>query len=259
MNGWFPKFKFDGTIASGNAGIWITTTSSHSYQYDANGLAPIWANITLIYNRNNGTSQVGDSVINSAYNDYRGSVSGNWAGFLATGLGRLDRYNGTQLVGSINNATLPRFGGPQFGYLSPWQANERALIIEGTVAAIGPITDWQWERFGAFHVYVVATGTYTKEIRDPSGQNISIRTDENPIVVFMYDSYPWLVTGCSESLTFIRPFNSPFGYYIAGDLFFPDAIMVGERLQVAGSLADGTPRFDNYVDFSKPRTDLRLL
>src|SRR5262245_13773182 len=206
MNGWFPSIRGDGTVASGNAGIYITPPSGSPYAYSALGLMPIYAALTIIYNRNDGTSSVGDRVTPSAYNTYHGSESGNWAGFNASGAGRVDRYNGLDKVATIVNAVAPRFGGPFFGYLSPYQVgpdNLRALIIEGTVAAIGVILTWVWERYGAFHLYQVATGVYTRQIKDHTGAVVSIHDQEEPLIAFRGPgNEAWLVSNTPSDGTF---------------------------------------------------------
>jgi len=264
INGWYPRLRADGVVASGNAGIWISPPAGEPYQVSPVGTSPIWAAITLVYNRNDHTTQVGNTVLPRAYNEYVGSDSGNWAGFVAVGTGRVDRYNGPNLIASLAGVCAPRFLGPQFGYLQPFQPgadNRRALIIEGQTRAEDVILDWQADRGGRFYVYTVATGTYTRRIMDHKGNDCTIRTqaDETPLVAFLgLDDLPWILSGTTNSGTFVRMIYSAFGYVIPGELFYPDARIVGDRLKVVGSTSNGTPRVE-WIDFSAPKVDLRLV
>lgn len=259
MNGWFPKFSVLATIASGNAGVFVRYVDGVEQQVSPVGIGPIWAGPMLVYNLNDEHhTQVGGERLAIAYNDYRGSVFSQWAGVVGN---RIDRYDGTTVIAQYAGCN-PRFGGPLFGYMTNCADVDKTLIIEGNLAAAGKLTTWAWERFGAFHVYQVSTGTYTYEIHEPGHGVISIRIDETPIVVFMGpDGLPWMLSGTNSpgGLTFVRHASlDPMGYAIRGPLFNPDALMVGDRLAVAGSLSNGVPRYE-WIDFSKPRTDLRTL
>lgn len=260
MNGWFPKFSALATIASGNAGIYVRYADGAERKMSDFGIGPVWAGPTLVYNWNDEVhTQVGGERLNIAYNDYRGSDIGEWAGVRD---GYIHRYRGTTLIQRIEgvHACNPRFGGPLFGYMTGCDNTEKQLLIEGAIAAIGALTTWAWERNGAFHVYQVSTGTYTYEIHEPAHGVISIRPDETPIVVFIGpDGLPWMLSGTNAQagLTFVRHASlDPMGYAIHGELFNPDAIMVAGKLRVAASLSNGAPRYET-IDFTKPRIDLR--
>lgn len=264
MNGWFPKLRNDGVIASGNAGIWLTSLAGEPSQVSPVGIGPIWCGQQLVYNRNDGTTQVGvDKVLPIAYNDYIGCDCGQWAGFKAVGLGQVDRYNGSSLTASLPMCCAPRFYGLSFGYLTPYQpppTNIRTLLVDGVPRASGVIIDWVADRCGGSYLYVVAVGTYGKDIYDNKGNNVTIRSqkDEAPIVNFTNpaDGLPWMLSGTTDSGTFVRMIYSAGGYVIPGELFFPDARIIGSRLHVVGSLANGQPR-DVWIDFSAPMVDLR--
>lgn len=263
MNGWFPRIRFDGTIASGNAGIWISPFDGSSpFQASSVGLMPVWAGIALVFNRNDGTSCVGGVDIPAAYNAYQGSDVALWAGAISAGAGRVDVYENATLTRSIPAACCPRFGGAQLAYLTPFQpttGNIRSLVIDDVVAHSDAILDVQLEVTGAFYVYLTATGTYTRQIKDASGVPVDILPEEFPIVAFLGPGdVPWMVTGTPTSGTFVRPVYSPFGYRITGDLYFPDARMQGAQLRVVGSGSDGAPR-SVLIDFNAPRLDLRLV
>lgn len=259
MNGWFPKISISEAIASGNNGIWITDILG-SRQVSSVGIGPIWAGNVLIYNRNDNTTQIGNSIIPIAYNDYVGSDDTRWAGFVA-GEGRVDYYTKLNSIGSIKTACNPRLSKDQFGYLTPYQANYRNLILNDKIFASGAIMDFQLGDDPSQCVWMIATGTYTRSLLTQSGK-IDIRDDEAPIKVFTApDNKPWIVTQTriEGGVTFIRPFDSPFGYFISGILMFPSVRMINGRLRVCGSDDRGNALFNNYIDFSKPRVDLRLV
>ena len=270
MNGWFPKLRADGVIASGNAGIWRTPLVGTAAQLSPVGTGPVWASSALVYNRNDNTTQVGNggadggwgAVLPIAFNDYVGSDIGQWAGFLSVGTGEIHRYKGPTLMDAISGACAPRFYGGAFGYLQPFQpgpGNQRQLIVDGILRASGVIIDWTADRGGRFFVYTRATGTYTKAIIDSKGNDCTIRrqADESPLVAFFGPGdLPWIVSVTPESGTFVRMIYSAGGYVIQGDLYYPDARMMGDRLHVVGSLGNGTPR-EIWIDFTAPTVDLR--
>lgn len=262
MNSWFPKLRADGVMASGNAGIWLTPLSGSARQIDAVGTNATWAGQMLVFNRNDGTSHVGVDSVPAAYNEYAGSDDGQWAGFISVGAGSIDRYLGRQRVGIATlSACAPRFYGGTYGYLTPFQSSLRALIVGGVTVANGIILDWTADRGGCAYTYTVGVGTYGKRIFDNAGNDITIRPqlDEAPQVIFLgLDGYPWLVSQTTNSGTFVRMFYSAFGYRIEGDLFYPDARLIGDRLHVVGSTGNGQPR-DIWIDFSAPKQDLRIV
>lgn len=273
VNGWFPKLRADGVIASGNAGIWVTPLTGPPVQVSPVGIAPFWAGQTLCYNLNNNTTQIGtfDKPLQRAYNDYASSDDGQWAGFVA-GTGRVDRYRlvngfyikGASLVGSVIGASAPRFYGSSFGYLFPYQPgadNQRTLFIDGVAKAHGVLLDWVADRTGQCYLYVTATGTYTKRIFDQEFNDITIRSqqDETPIAAFIApDGLPWILSGTTNAGTFVRYLYSAAGYVIQGELFYPDCRVLGDRLRVVGSSSAGEPRTE-WIDFTSPMQDLRLV
>jgi hypothetical protein len=267
ISGWFPKLRADGTIFSGNAGIWRTLPDGRISQVSPVGIGPILAAQTLIYNRNDGTTQIGlgdaSSVLPTAYNKYRGSDDGQWAGATDSGLGHVDAYQGSTLLQRVPNATAPRFYGPHLGYLTPFQSVTRALVIGGITKAKGALTeDWYPDPGGAGYVYTVATGTYTRAIFTDKNENVTVRPqgDETPLACFLGpDGYPWILSNSPNAGTFVRMVYSAMGWVIAGELFNPDMRMIGDRLHVVGSLNNGQPR-DVWIDFDPAkRVDLRLL
>jgi len=265
VNAWFPKLRTDGTIASGNAGIWISPVNGLPRQVSTVGTSPIWSADTIIYNRNDGTTQVGDAVLPAAFNGMVGCDCGQWAGFLATGSGEIRRYQGLSQIATATATCAPKFFGFSFGWLAPYQTGpdyQRTLTISGRVRASGEILDWFPDRSGAFYVYVAATGTYSRAIWDDKGNNVTIRSqaDETPILCFAGpDGLPWILSNAPTAGTFVRMIYSAFGYVIPGDLYYPDARLIGDRLRVVGSWSDGSPRFDVWVDFTAPKVDLRTL
>jgi hypothetical protein len=266
VNAWFPRLRADGVIASGNNGIWLTQLNNAQIEKSPVGAGPIWAAQRSVYNRNNGTTQVGAEVVPYAYNDYVGSDHGEWAGFAAVGLGVVDRYNGHIKTDAISGICAPRFCGASFGYLEPFQTgptNVRTLWLSGATRAAGVIIDWVADRGGNHFLYTVGVGTYGKRIMTHKGEDVTIRSqqDEQPLVTFVGpDDLPWIVSGTTNSGTFVRMVYSAFGYRIPGDLFYPDARMIGDRLRVVGSFNNGAPNFDNWVDFDPAkRIDLRTV
>jgi hypothetical protein len=273
-NAWFSKLRADGVIASGNSGIYLTHLDNTDSQESPVGIGPIWAGRTLVYNRNDNTTQIGKlNTITRAYNDYVGSDCGEWAGFDSRGVGKVDRWGldvsnepMAFLLDSIFGVCAPRFLGGLFGYLSPYQSdpdgNIRSLIIDRTVCATGIITDWVADKTGGFFLYVVANGTYTRRIYTQKHQDVTIRVqqDEVPLVAFIGpDGYPWMMSGTTNSGTFVRMIYAAFGYRIEDDLFNPDCRMIDKQLRVVGSDSRGLPRYNIWIDFNSPLIDLRLV
>lgn len=270
-NGWFPKLRADGVIASGNAGIWRTPLVGSPVPVSPVGTSPVWAGQSLVYNRNNNTTQVGAAVLPAAYNRYVGCDCGGWAGAVEAGAGSVQRYMGTTPIGApILAACWPGFYGCDFGYLQPYQTGtdfQRNLIIAGTRVATSAIMGWFPDRGGAAFTYVFWPGgdSHARRImgydRALGFNDVTIRTqqDETPIVTFLgLDGEPWILSNSPAAGTFVRMIYSAFGYVIPGDLYYPDCRIIGDWLHVVGSLSDGTPR-DVLIDFTAPKVDLRLL
>ena len=106
-NGWTPRLRADGLIASGNAGIWLTGGDVGSFEVSPVGIGPIWAGTTLVYYRQDGNTDVGGVPIAIAYNGLVGSDDGRWAGFFAPDGGRVDVYLGTVLQSRLPLACAP--------------------------------------------------------------------------------------------------------------------------------------------------------
>lgn len=272
-NGWFSKLRADGVIASGNSGIWITPLSGEPFRVSEVGTSPVWCGQQLVFNRNDGTTQYAASVVPRAYNEYVGSDAGQWAGFDASGAGRVDLYHGKTgtkgaeavLVEPIPSAFAPRFYGASFGYLAPYQTGAdylRALVIDGVSRQTAVIIGWVADRAGGFYVYTVGVGTYGKRLFDNDGHNVTIRAqeDETPLIAFTgIDGLPWMLSNVPSAGTFVRMIYSAWGYLITGDLYYPDARIIGDRLRVVGSDAAGQPR-NLWVDFDPAkRVDLRTV
>lgn len=261
MNGWFPHINYNKEIISGNADIWITPTVGDPYTI-GQGFRSIWQGLTPVYGKNDGTTQVGKELLNTFYGQYEGSDGGNWAGFNGGG-GQIDIYQGTHLIDSIVKGCIPRFGKTYFGFLYPYQPDAsgyRQLYIDDIAYADGILTEFQ---IGDNDVVVwqVATGTYTRQLWSKLwgvDTRIDIRDDETPRKVFAVGNETWMMNETHIG-TFIRPIDSPYGYIIHGDLYYPDARMIGDKLRVVGSYANGTPRFDIWIDFNTARVDLRTV
>ena len=254
-DGWFPKINSGGAIASGSAAIWLTDAQG-SHLVSEVGTSPVWAGGALVFNRKNGTTDVGGQVVHADYNELIGSDDDRWAGFYAPGDGRVDVYRGMTKESSNNTMCAPRFGGPHFAYLAPFQAEWRNLVVDNVVIAHERIMDVQLSRGGEFYVYMQATGTYTRQIVDHKGRLVSLRDDETPLVAFVGPGgEPWMLSG-TQIGTFVRPLNSSMGYFIEGDLYNPDARVFGDHLRVVASYANGMPRFDIRIFFAAPRIDL---
>lgn len=261
MDGWFPKLDEAGRVASGSDGIWVTDAVGPRLM-SATGTGPAWAGAQLVFNASDGTTNVDGVPVPAAYNELVGADDGRWAGFHSVGAGRLDIYRGAVRIASEPGICCPRFGGGRFAYLVPFQTAQdevRSVVLDNAVVATGRIMDVRLSRGGEFYVYLTATGTYTRQIYDQSGRAVGIRDDEVPLVAFVGPGgEPWMLTG-TDAGAFVRPVSSPLGYLITGELFYPDARMFGGRLRIVASLHDGTPRFNEWVDFSAPRTDLRVV
>lgn len=256
MNAWFPQLRADGLIASGNDGIWITDAVG-SKQLSLGGTNPVWAAGAIVFNLKDGTTYVGGDVVPVGYNEYRGADDGRWAGFIGVGDGRTDVYSGSTRIASEPNICVPRFGGSRFAYLTPYQSRMRNLVVDNVIVTSGLIMEVQMSRGGEFYVYQVATGTYTRQIFNDTNQSVSIRDDETPLIAFIGPNREqWMVSNTQDG-AFVRPLNSPIGYLIEGDLYYPDARMLDGKLCVVASFSNGTPRFDEWIDFNSPRRDLR--
>jgi len=261
MNGWFPKINKGGDIISGDSGIWVTINPNKYIQIDTTGTRPIWVSSLFVYNRNNGQTQFGPNILNVAYNDYIGSDDTRWAGFTA-GLGSVDIYDGRIIVRTIPKACIPRFATNSFGYLIPYQPkpdNIRQLMVNDSTFTSGIITNWD---FLSPEIVVVqeATGTYTRVFR-ASVAVVNVTTDENLIKLFHYKNEVWIVSNTSfpDGMTFVRPLDSYYGYFIKGILMNPDARVIDNSLRLVASDNLGMPKFDNWINFSQPRFDLRLV
>ncbi len=267
MNGWYPRISPDAVIASGNDSVWVSDATG-AHLYAAAGLAPVWLGRALLFNRNdNATINVGGQILPAVYNDYRGSDTDRWAGFNDRDFNRqgsVTFYTGLIADVPIAAACTPRIGGARTGYLTPFQTapdNIRRLVLTdgtapGAIVAEGVIVDWVIDRAGAFYVYQVGTGTYTRQIKDEHGAVVSINDSEAPIVAFTFQGERWLVTA-SKGGVFVRPLSSPFGYRLIGDLFYPDARLFGANLLVTSSSSSGVLRRD-WVNLYDPRVDLRI-
>jgi hypothetical protein len=258
IDGWFPRLRNDGVLASGSKGIWITPLDGPPALISTVGLRPVWAAQALVYSRDNGTSQVGVETVPTAYNEYTGSDFGQWAGFYQVGLGRVDLWNNRTLVRQIPGACAPRFVGAALGYLTPYAANTRSLVIDGIARTTAVIVEWCADRGGAAYAYTIANGVSTRRIFDSKGNDCTIRAqqDETAIVMFIgLDGHPWIVSW-TPAMTFVRMIYSAFGYVFPGDFLNADARMIGARAHVVGSLTNGEPR-SAWIDFSVPMVDLR--
>src|SRR6185436_859881 len=127
-----------GEIASGNAGIW-TTFNGASAQVSPIGTMPIWAGATLVFNRNDGTSDVGGQVVPGAYNLYVGGDDGRWVGGAENGDGWIDVFHGGALVKQIGRACKPSLGGSRLAYIKPYQSNFRTLIVDDIAVTTGAL------------------------------------------------------------------------------------------------------------------------
>jgi hypothetical protein len=254
MDAWFPRINARGAIASGARSLWVD-----GVLFAAQGGNPAWAGLALVYNDLDGGTVIGTTRLPVGYNVLVGSDDGRWAGFSAPGAGRVDLYSPAGGAGNLPGACVPRFGDGKFGYLFPYQTrpdNMRTLMVDGVAVVAGVLLDFV---IGAGTIlWQTATSTYGRALATPAGP-CNIRDDEAPIALFTApDRTPWVVTQ-TQIGTMVRPVASPFGYFLAGDLYNPDARMIEDRLRVVGSSASGQPLFDHWIDFTAPRVDLRLV
>lgn len=262
MNGWFPKINSLNQVASGNDGIFLTNPDNSVVKVSSKGTSPFWIGNKLCYNLNDGRTAVGDEIIDKAYNNYYGSEISRWTGFIAVGEGKVDFYDGINLYNSADKAVTAKYAGygSIYGfnlvYLAPFQADIRSLVYNNILIANAFIPDYGISLNGNI-AWQIAVSTYGREIHSYVGR-ISIRSDEGIVAVIDYLGQSWLVTQCDVGVM-IYPFLSHFGYFLPGDLFYPDARVVGNLLRVVGSSNSGEAKFDNYVDLSKARIDLRLI
>lgn len=268
MNGWFPRLRADGVIASGNTSIWLTDLDGVSREVAAVGGSPVWAAQTLVYNLRDGRTQAGSVVLPIEYSEYAGSDVGQFAGAVQDAVGRVDRYgidtaNTTALVmlETIPAACYPRFCGKAFGYLMPYQADAqghiRTLIVSDIIRHTDTIIDWCANPGGGCYLYTVARGTYARRIFDQRGNDVTIRAqqDETPHAVFIRDGLPWMASW-TPTHTFVRMIYSAQGYVWEGDFLNADCRMIGSRAHLVGSTSQGQLR-EAWIDFNQPMVDLR--
>lgn len=262
IDGWFPRLRKDGVVASGANSIWITPTAAEPFQYAIPGARPCWADDILVFNLKNGSSKVGDTIIPIEYNEYQGSNSHSWAGVIQGKVGQIDIYNNTEIMTTILGGCLPRFGGERFAYATPYQApgNIRDLIVNGKIVATNTIMEVAFEEHGVFYLYQIATGVYTRQILDDASKAVNIRDDENLVAAFIGpDNRHWLVTVVNDYGVFIYPVGDTMGYRINDELLNPDVKMFGDKLRVVASHSNGEPQFNTYIDFTASRVDLSKL
>lgn len=257
MNSWFPKINSSGQIISGNNGIWLTDDSS-SKQISLVGTNPFWLNNKVIcYNRNDGTTQINNSVVSKAYNEYYSSGFDQWTGFTANHTGEVDFYQGIVKTNNAPGICLAKYSGDNLCYVAPYNNEQRTLVYNNIPIFQGKIINYVLSLSGLI-AWEIATGTYTRQILNQS-QIISIRNDEYPILGFDFLGQTYLVTQAGSIGQFIYPIGSHFGYCRKGDLYYPDGKVFNNKLRLVGSNAAGEPSFDNWIDLLSPRVDLRLL
>lgn len=276
MNGWFPRLRADGVMASGNTSVWLTALDGTARELGVGGW-PVWAGQSLIYNRRDGTTQAGPLTLAQEYSEYVGSDVGQWAGAVGGNPGRVDRYafnigNTAQctLIAFVTAACLPRFCGAQFGYLTPYQADAvghvRTLMLDDRPVAKDTIIDWCANKGGGCYLYTVSRPT-GKQIFDQRGNNVTIRPqqDEQPWAVFMgpdpdnpKNSLPWIASwvGGEHPKTFVRMLYASNGYAWDGDFLNADCRTIGARAHLVGSTSAGVLR-EAWIDFNAPKVDLR--
>lgn len=260
MNGWFPKIRADGTIASGDTSVWITPPTGAPFIAAEVGGGPVWAGSVLVFNTRQHTTNVGGVIVAGDYNERQGAeTEGWWAGATNASQGLVEIWQHTTLRQRLPTACAPRLGGDRVGYMVPFQPRAgglRDLVIDGVIAHTDILITWAWARDGSVYVYTVGDGSvYGKIIKDHTGTAISLRPDEVSLGVFLGpDDQPWMLSGTTVGL-FVRPLYDPMGYLLDG-VDIPDCRMLGGRLRVVGSV-QGQPKFDQWVDFSQPRRDLR--
>lgn len=269
MNGWFPRLRNDGLIASGNTSVWLTALDGTAREVANPGGWPVWAGQMLVYNLRDGRTQAGPVVLAQEYSAYIGSDVGQWAGFIGGPVGEVHRYaldvaNTTVLrrLQTLPAACLPAFCGASFGYLTPYQADAvghaRTLYVDDVPRATDTILDWCANKGGGCYLYTVARGTYERRIFDQRHNDVTIRTqqDETPYCVFIGpDGYPWMVSW-TPTHTFVRMIYSASGYVFEGDFLNADCRVIGARAHLVGSTSDGVLR-EAWIDFNQPRVDVR--
>lgn len=254
VNGWFPKINSLNQVVSGNDGIWLD-----GVQVSLKGTNPFWIGTKLCYNLNDGRTQVGDNIVDKAYNEYYGSEQNEWTGFLSSNGGHVDFYNGSIKTNEASGLTLAKYAGYgsvygfNLAYVAPYNDGNRILVYNNVPIYQGWVTNYAVSLNGII-AWQIATGVYSRQILIGAGI-ISIRSDENPISVFEYLGQSWILTQTEVGLL-CYPLGGVFGYYISGNLYYPDSRVIGNRLRIVGSSSSGEPLFDNYIDFTEPRIDL---
>ncbi len=269
MDAWFPKIRADGTIVSGSNGIWITRPDGSVYQWSPTGGRPAWANTTVVY-QNGLTTAVGNCAYASGFNEIVGNDDGQWAGTVQDAVGSVRHFVGPDLAAIISAATIPRFLGWQLGYITPYQGQQRTLVIGGKTIPLKlkgvsyptlPLTTWSADRGGVYYTYTVGVSTYGRRIIDHLGNDCTIRTqeDETPYHTFTGpDGHPHILSWTPDYGAFERMIYAEDGYQIKGLLNEPDCRMFGGKLRIVGSKEGGQPR-EVWIDYTQPKINLRTL
>jgi len=256
-NGWSPKLNASGDILSGAGSIWLTRDGV-SRQLAEHGSGHCWAGFAPVWNTNANLTAFNGYGAYQGYHDYSGSDDFQWAGFDATGAGRTDVFHNGNRAFSIGGACNLRFGGTRIAYLTPYLPEDKHLIVNGREAAHGKLVALALSHDGAVLVYSIATGTYTRVIYSEDGKPLNVRPNETPLVTFLRNGQPWLLTQTPDVGLLVYPAFDVMGYQIQGEMFNPDARMQGDRLRVVASSDAGVLR-EVWIDFSAPRVDLRLV
>jgi len=257
---WHPKLDAYGNLLSGAASIWLTRDGV-STRLAANGSGHCWAGFAPVWNTNANLTSFNGYGAYQGYTDYSGSDDFQWAGFDSTGNGRTDVFHNGNRAYSIDGACNLRFGGKRIAYLTPYHPDDsgnRHLIVNGQTHASGKLVTLALSHDGAVLVYSVATGTYTRVIYSEDGKPLNVRPNETPLVTFLRNGQPWLLTQTPDVGLLVYPAFDVMGYQIQGDMFNPDARMQGDRLRVVASSDAGVLR-EEWINFSAERKDLRLV
>lgn len=262
LNGWFPAISLDGDILSGNAAITQTRLEGRRIAIAARGTHAIFAGRAPVWNDYIGGSVVNGQRLDRAYDDYRGSDDGHWAGATNSGQGQVDTYWNGQRQREIPLATCPRWGTGKFVYLTPFQDGaHRSLMVNGAVQQQGPITNCALSPDGRVLVYQTNYAQIWAEDKAPIAPNhpLNVWHQEDPVAAFLDPTgWPWVVTITPDAGTLIHPILGDLqymGYRLLGDLHGCTARMIEGKLLVVG--ADAGWLRTEWIDFAAPRTDLR--
>lgn len=238
-DGWFPKINSRGEIASGFGTIEVAGrvigAGWGAHWLDDDTVVYGGMLQTVMLNVRSGATQ----AIGEGYN-FMAAGGGTWVGTIAVGDIPTHRYVGTQRVLAVTQAGTPLASpGGRWGYVRPYHAHQKEIVVNGQVAASGLIVDAALTDRAV--VYTVALSTYRRAtmavIDGAAPRDISIFNWEGPTACDGPDG-PWVLSITQRGLAF-RPAGARDGFYWLGEFYNPSCRFVNGAFRIASSSSRG--------------------